>query len=94
MGSQKGVHEAMGSLTRSVELSGAVQPVQLVMPSTALLELRFLHAWLMATHSWSWNGGGLCKQWGEPNEGSVHPATYVFPDFASQQALASPRARQ
>jgi len=60
---------------RSVELLSTTQPVQLVMSSLALLLLRFLQAWLMATHSWSWNGGGLCRHSGEPNDGSVHPAT-------------------
>lgn len=91
---QCGVQLAKGSFTSSVELLSMTHPVQFVIPSRALFLFKFLHAWLMATHSCSWNFGGLCRQLGEAKEGSVHPATYVLPVVGSQHAFASPSDRQ
>lgn len=76
VGEQYSVQLASGSLKSSTESSATLHPVHCVI--SWLPSLRFLQAWLMATHSCSWNRFGLRAQFGEVNEGSVHPATYVF----------------
>lgn len=76
VGEQYSVQLARGSLNSSTESSATLHPVHCV--ASWLPLLRFLQAWLMATHSCSWNRFGLRAQLGDVNEGSVHPATYVF----------------
>ena len=71
----------------SVELSSTLQPVQLVTLVDWELALRSLQAWLMGTHSCSWKVGGLRAQLGEPNDGSVQPAMYVFPAKRGERGL-------
>ena len=70
---QYAVQLAIGSLNNLTESSATSHPVQFMTSSEP--SFRFLQAWLMATHSWSWKGAGLWMHSGEINDGSVQPAT-------------------